>query len=440
MRHNTVMCAKFCCHNVDVVDSIYGTSEHRKVHIGGDQLTRERFSGAKALRFGSFDERSKISDLNPITFELWHMAMNFLTLVFNKLFSSNSLEVGTLNGEKVRIRRNDVHQDVKNNYDVDKDFFVSFTRDYIVDALCDFFGLDNPDKEPNKNIPPVLVTSAWLQKTMNLFIDTYVLAKNNNYTTEETVVEETRMPVQVQIGQNVHSTLHVLNRQQRTIRVPVAVDHVQQYSKVTLLLGLLYMELLDCIHHPDRDRMITCMKYMMVMFKSHNSRSKYALQMLRFLCHQQASYSLKKGHESFYGLFVNTRGKKDSHIPADLQMEHIVRKTKTIIKGLGPMNTDKNLMARSKAVTALEQISNNYDNDAGSCVQKRANFKKQRDALSDERKIIDDLRGIRPFEVHPRRHHITHKHIQAPVDNIDNLQLQSWIDYHKSRLDVEFGK
>jgi hypothetical protein len=54
----------------------------RSIHIGGDQLTRERFSGAKSLKSGCFTAKERFDHLGPITFELWHTAMNYLKLVF----------------------------------------------------------------------------------------------------------------------------------------------------------------------------------------------------------------------------------------------------------------------------------------------------------------------------------------------------------------------
>ncbi|KAK3603891.1 hypothetical protein CHS0354_042901 [Potamilus streckersoni] len=98
------------------------------------------------------------------------------------------------------------------------------------------------------------------------------------------------------------------------------------------------MHFLDVCQVPDRTRLLTTLKYMMPVFKAVNSKSKYALEILHFLAHQQAAYSLHTANKSLYGLFVNTDDKIDSHIPADLQMEHIVRKIKKLVKIVGSNN------------------------------------------------------------------------------------------------------
>ena len=43
-------------------------TSNSRVHIGGDQLTRERFSAAKRLRSCAINESETFSDLSPITF------------------------------------------------------------------------------------------------------------------------------------------------------------------------------------------------------------------------------------------------------------------------------------------------------------------------------------------------------------------------------------
>jgi hypothetical protein len=61
-----------------------------KINIGGDQLTRERFSRAKSLRAGANDPKEQLKHLHPITFEMFHLHMNFLMVFFKFLYSEKS--------------------------------------------------------------------------------------------------------------------------------------------------------------------------------------------------------------------------------------------------------------------------------------------------------------------------------------------------------------
>ena len=65
---------------------------------GGNQLTRERFSGAKKLRAGSDVCKDKFGHLSPITFEFFHLLMNLLKAFNHFLYSEKSIQVGVQRG------------------------------------------------------------------------------------------------------------------------------------------------------------------------------------------------------------------------------------------------------------------------------------------------------------------------------------------------------
>lgn len=66
-------------------------TDETTVHIVGDQPTRERFSGAKAMRAHDENPQDRFQILTPISFEFFNMHMNYLRLVFKILFNSSRL-------------------------------------------------------------------------------------------------------------------------------------------------------------------------------------------------------------------------------------------------------------------------------------------------------------------------------------------------------------
>jgi hypothetical protein len=125
-----------------------------KIHIGGDQLTRERFSGAKSLRAGANDPKEQLKHLHPITFEMFHLHMKFLMVFCKCLYSEKSGdEVGTMKSAIDRIMRNNVDPDVRKAYDPDKDFVISFVDAYIIEMICHYFGMETNLSTPTQNIP-----------------------------------------------------------------------------------------------------------------------------------------------------------------------------------------------------------------------------------------------------------------------------------------------
>jgi hypothetical protein len=128
--------------------------EGARIHIGGDQMTRDRFSGAKNLRGHHKDDKYAFRHLSPITFELFHMVMNFMQVMFNELYSVHSTsEIGTLKFMQERLHRESVNCDVKKAYDADKEFLVAVTDVYVAAAVMHHFGLQEYTDAPTKNIP-----------------------------------------------------------------------------------------------------------------------------------------------------------------------------------------------------------------------------------------------------------------------------------------------
>lgn len=71
--------------------------------------------------------------------------------------------------------------------------------------------------------------------------------------------------------------------------------------------------------------------------------------------------SEKTAQETFYGLFVNTKGKFDTSIGADLQMEYVVRLVKGHLRSVSSNKSEKTLSKRTAAVAGMKHISEEFD-------------------------------------------------------------------------------
>ena len=72
-----------------------------KVHIGGDQLTRERFSGAKTLRSHGLTPSDTYQHLSPITFEFFHTMIAYIQVIFDLLYKEGCNNMCTIYAQKV---------------------------------------------------------------------------------------------------------------------------------------------------------------------------------------------------------------------------------------------------------------------------------------------------------------------------------------------------
>ncbi len=158
----------------------------QQIHIGGDQLARERFSGAKRLRIGAGNAYQGFQHLGPITFELFHRMMNLLQLMFRQLFKESSAqEIGTMKSVASRIQRTNVDLDVRKAYQADRDFTMTFVDAYIVEAVLHHFGMEDKFSQPSKNVPPTdpLKWKEWMTSEFHKLITSLVLNTPPNWTT-----------------------------------------------------------------------------------------------------------------------------------------------------------------------------------------------------------------------------------------------------------------
>ena len=155
-------------------------SDNIKLHIGGDQLTRERFSKAKLLRIGNANPHERFAHLGPVTFEFFHLGMNYMDkILFGKLYKADgSLDIGTMKAEQERILRHSVDPNVMEAYDANKDFIMSFMNAFIVEAALSFFGMDDLNAAPTQHIPPVFNNAddqrEWVYEALGELVDRYV--------------------------------------------------------------------------------------------------------------------------------------------------------------------------------------------------------------------------------------------------------------------------
>lgn len=88
-----------------------------------------------------------------------------------------------------------------------------------------------------------------------------------------------------------------------TIKIPKKQqpkpDGIYNYGCQLLEVGLLFKDLLDLTHMPERKRGLRLLKIAMLYFKSHNNLSKYAYEIMRFLVYQECLLSEKAANEMF---------------------------------------------------------------------------------------------------------------------------------------------
>ena len=215
-------------------------------------------------------------------------------------------------------------------------------------------------------------------------------------------------------------------------------DYVHNYARRVLETGLLFKDQLDLTRMPDRERGIRLLKLTMLYLKSHRNLSKYAYEIMRLLVHQICILSEKEAHEEFYGMFVNTSCKYDSHIPTDRCMEYLVKEIKRHIKHMYSKKTEENITNRTRAISGIREISENYDRQSSVIVRSKKHSDKS--SLEDEMVLLEDLRWVRPFHFTPGRRHTAFPNIASSVvEDLNVAHFHDWINTKLFNFAVEKG-
>lgn len=136
---------------------------------------------------------------------------------------------------------------------------------------------------------------------------------------------------------------------------------VNNYAQLVLEMGLCFKNFVQCIKVPNRSRMYRILKVMLLLLKADSFNCKYGDEILRFLVLQYQVLSEHDACAMFYSKFVNTSGRIDGNISADLEMEFLVRVYKKHIKHMVSNKREENIHKRVNALAGLREILYNYD-------------------------------------------------------------------------------
>lgn len=130
-----------------------------------------------------------------------------------------------------------------------------------------------------------------LLKIINHFVNSMVLQKvQENFENQSTSHGNSSIPTIVCLpdGSRINLLVPIATNQIKSSHVTSTsdLDGVKMYGSCVLELGFLYKSVLQNLKIPNRDRFIPLLKYLMCVLKGHSDNSKYALEILRFLCHQ----------------------------------------------------------------------------------------------------------------------------------------------------------
>ena len=135
------------------------------------------------------------------------------------------------------------------------------------------------------------------------------------------------------------------------------------YECEVMSLGLLFMDFKDAIREGDGNRVLIW-KYLLLLFKA-SGRTHYSIEALTILTQYQIVLPPNLAEQLKWSRFVNTVGLPGHNISCDLQNEHLNKRVKVAIEGLGANKSKKAITRTGKAMGVLIKVVDSFDYEAG---------------------------------------------------------------------------
>ncbi|XP_019863233.1 PREDICTED: uncharacterized protein LOC109592137, partial [Amphimedon queenslandica] len=224
---------------------------HHQVLLGGDQMTAARARGSKMIRMNSTTDSKRLTGLLPVS-EDWHTKVILLEIIWKRLYSTVSItDHGTLQQLRNLINRRNVVSDPKKDVNATEDFLNLVTTSYVLCVAMQKLKMKEIDSSPSVDVLDIGNT----KEERKEWIITFSEEIASEYVDLSTFNSDRKIDPE---------------------------DHVYEYAKEMISLGLFYMEYHDAIREGDGDRVFNCWKYMLIMFRA-TSHWNYALEAFTLL-------------------------------------------------------------------------------------------------------------------------------------------------------------
>ena len=288
-----------------------------------------------------------------------------------------------------------------------EDFFELVTKAHIIVAAMKVFKMKKIDDKPDEELfPPDSESPTVLQDAVKKIVSQFV---------------HLSFPVKVK-------------------KRSKSMDHVLEYGKDILTMGLLLLEFKDTIKHGAGFRILRCWKFMFLFFRA-TGHTNYTLESFNLLCHYYYLLPPRYAEQLIWSRFVNTHGSCGRNVSADLHMEHLNRVCKDAVAHLGANKTPGAIVRIGKVVGVISNTLSNFDKVTGvSCVSGEHTT---RSDAGDLKLVVEELLKSKIFDCIPNRKHNSFKSLRSNVfRSINTKKFNQWMteNFRKLHLSTKFNK
>ena len=204
---------------------------------------------------------------------------------------------------------------------------------------------------------------------------------------------------------------------------PGVQDSVYTYATDFLTMALIWYGFHDSIKMGDGNRIMNYWKFMTAIFKQtgHNNYAKEGFLMLA----QSAILSSRQSAELKWSRTVNTHGCAGNNIPVDLHMEHLNRRMKDMMRGLGSNITPESVQRASKALGVIEAVCTNFEKSSNVTLNKE--YHSIPSFERDLKQLSEQLVREEVFAIKDSRHHQRFSKHRNLMKSIDWKKMNEWV-------------
>lgn len=209
-------------------------------------------------------------------------------------------------------------------------------------------------------------------------------------------------------------------------------DHVVEYAKEVLTMGLLLMNFNDSIHEGDGLRILMCWRFLLLIFKA-TGRKNYAIEALTLLCQYHDIFTPRLAEQLLWSRTVNVHGRHGKNIASDLHMEHLNRECKTCLLALGANITQKSVERVGRCLGDVVKITANFDEECG--IPKESSHHSAHSVAKDMSMILAQLKDMEIFAYRKKREHSAFPGFLGNlIKKLNRVELDQWIQEQYKKM------
>ena len=310
------------------------------------------------------------------------------------------------------LNRRNVTVDVKHYEDCEQ-LFMSVGYSYLVEALLEFFKMEDVNKCPKENNSFLLNDGSDEEKKDQALavLDTFVMQYLYPSSDEDTDSME---------SSDDDST-----------------DGIFNYAQNLLKSFMILLDCKDAVASGNGEHLAVVQKQMLFHFSSISGFNSYAIEMLISTVQNEVLLSPREAHQCKWAALANWKGGKDKNIEIDLHQENRNADLKGLIRLMGANKTEKAIGRMSRAVGGVRKVVDVFEEQA--VIKPKSSAHSHRSSAQDEDKVLHDLHKLKPFSPIIGRSHKSFVGISSdPLENLNEQLFCEWLKRHQKNIALHF--